>query len=1055
MSRLTNKKNLLTQAVLASSLFVTPFAFATQFGGGAATPGPVLTSAQADNIVEVLGGTAAVAGQITGAGVNAVNLDSANGSVIVGAGNGFVGTNAILTTGAAAISGVNVTGIDGVITVGSGSGINANGAGNEAVSINAADAIVSNWGMIQSTAAGKAVDVASTGAIVLNNAGGIIQGGATAVNTLSVNSGNDTFTLNNAGLIQSLNKASAAINLASGFTSINNNAGGVIHQTGGSGQAAVLLAGNGGEDNFFNNAGATISADGNALGMNVTSNLQGSIFNAGLITTNTGNAVELNSTFQGALNNSGTIYSLNSGEATIFNGTAGTKIVGGLINSGNIVNATNGEAAIDLATNDSAITFTQNAGNVVGNVLLSKADSTGGVNVFTMNGGAITGNVFTDAGAAGSTLTLNGGAIAGTIGLNNGGDVIDVNGGNFGGLTGNNAGETINVNVSFTPNGTFTGVDNFNVAPGAIFTLNNPIFEMDGDLNIAAGAVFIPNANITNVGGGIDADINNSGQIFVGQTPILALNGGQITNVAGSTTVIDQNGVLTVTSNVAGAFINQAGSTLEVQVGGIQTVGSLPISGQLVVNSAQAGSINLNANSFVLPVVTGFIPQGSTYNIASVLGGGTIVDASTYVPAGSAIVSFTPDLNPANNILQLVADRKSFTQFQNQPTVGVAGALDVLAQGYGPNNQDLLNLLGQFDQLTTAEAVQEGMEAIVPPFNYGLVAGSHVGMDMVFDGVKSRVNDLHTAYRRAPAIRQASNNAPMVQLASNGINFGDFANGGSVWVQPMGAYLDQSERDEVDGYRVKAVGIALGADWGINDCTTVGLAGSYTHADVDDKNPNAKDLTVKSWQGTLYGQFEFMHGLYLDAMFGIASNDYDLNREINIGTLSAVSSADFDGTQIGLQGDLGWAAVNCEDYYFAPFARLKYVHLDVDDYTENGAGGLSLNVQNNDINEFLGGLGFKVGTTMQSGGMLYVPELTAMLAYDFTNDGEQTIANFVGGGLAFATDGVKPGRTIFNLGLGVDAYCANKSVFTLKYNLELRDSFVGNAIYAKYSYLFS
>src|SRR5207248_1489986 len=153
-------------------------------------------------------------------------------------------------------------------------------------------------------------------------------------------------------------------------------------------------------------------------------------------------------------------------------------------------------------------------------------------------------------------------------------------------------------------------------------------------------------------------------------------------------------------------------------------------------------------------------------------------------------------------------------------------------------------------------------------------------------------------------------------------------------LQGLGAYLNQGAQNNVAGFRAKAEGIALGADWNVINCMTMGLAGSYTKANVDDNNINPKDQSIESWQGILYGWFEFPEGLYLDTIFGIAANKYKTNRIINVNQIHTAAQADFDGKQYGAQADLGWLAWTQSTCYVAPFARLTYMHLQLDDYTE-------------------------------------------------------------------------------------------------------------------------
>ncbi|MFI4937787.1 MAG: autotransporter domain-containing protein, partial [Candidatus Berkiellales bacterium] len=205
-----------------------------------------------------------------------------------------------------------------------------------------------------------------------------------------------------------------------------------------------------------------------------------------------------------------------------------------------------------------------------------------------------------------------------------------------------------------------------------------------------------------------------------------------------------------------------------------------------------------------------------------------------------------------------------------------------------------------------------------------------------------------------------------------------------------------------------------------------------------------------------YGWLEFNHNIYLDVIAGLATNEYKTNRVINVNQIHTAAQADFDGTQFGIQSDLGWLLFKDENSYLSPFARLRYTYLDLEDYTESGANDFNLSVNNHNPDEFLGGLGLKFGMEIPcpKQNMLYVPEVSALVAYDFDNDGEQTIAGFIGGGPQFATNGVRPGRTILNLDVGLNTYIAQEGIITVKYDLEWREKFTSNAVYLQYNYLF-
>jgi outer membrane autotransporter protein len=203
--------------------------------------------------------------------------------------------------------------------------------------------------------------------------------------------------------------------------------------------------------------------------------------------------------------------------------------------------------------------------------------------------------------------------------------------------------------------------------------------------------------------------------------------------------------------------------------------------------------------------------------------------------------------------------------------------------------------------------------------------------------------------------------------------------------------------------------------------------------------------------------------MYIDAAIGVARNHFDTRRHIPIaGSLEhhehVVAKGSFDGTTWGAQADLGWFAVDNEDYFLVPIARLRWSHLDLDNVREKGAGDFGLHVRNDSSNEFLGGLGFRLGGKYETGNVQYIPELSAMVAYDFDHSHNKARSNFLGdpdGVFSFISENSVSNRTSFDVGLGVNAHMGKKSIFSIKYNLELRDQFVGNSGFVKYYYIWS
>lgn len=771
-----------------------------------------------------------------------------------------------------------------------------------------------------------------------------------------------------------------------------------------------------------------------------------------------------------AITNAGAIQSTNAnGILFTANATAGN-----IINNGFISGVSVGKFALDLSLGSA--TLTQNAGTINGNILLAGLDvnNTPGVqNTFIVNGGYISADVkAATVGANTNLITLNGGNVNSlTLGNNgdtvnlvgtllnqiNGGtesDTLNITGGNFNTFDGQIAvgggpeTDNIHINANFIFNGTmksslgslFIDVNN----AGTLFTNNGTISNIAAadQLSINNGATMLHNGIINQNAGGVS--IQAGGTLWVtGNTPgqqLIDLSAGTEVIFNSGTLLLGPTGILNVQANAVGTpdiFINDADAILQIEISGMNAPGGMTTAGSMQINDKALGSVALMGDSFIDPVITqGFVPTGSVYNIITVNGGGTILDNSEITASPSIVQYFTKNtLN--NNILQLVARRNSFKTFSSsEVTQGVAGTLDVL--GYGTTNADLMNVILQLDNLEYAQQIELAMESLIPPFNYGMIKAAHTTLELAYSGVEGRFGD-NRHYRKA--------------YIHNGENYGDAAalEKGSVWVKAYGAHLNQRLRSSFEGYTADAGGLQIGADWGIPHCYIIGVAGSYAKVDVDDKNLNPKDQNVKSWQGTLYTQLTLNQGLYFNGLLSGAFEKFDLYRAINIGNIHTSATAEMNGALWGAQGELGWN-VGTENY-FAPFAKVRYSHLQIDDYTETGAGGLNLTVDNHSVNNLMGGIGLKLGGLYNVRDIILGPELSALVGYDFVQDAQQTVAAFFGGGPAFFTNGVKPGRTLLNIGLGLDAHFTPCSVLGIQYDLEVRDEFVANAGWLKYTYL--
>ncbi len=1095
---LSGKK--LTQAVLASTLIVSQCSYADNYS---TVVGAQVMSAQTDDQV-----TVTPTGQINTnvALANGILIDEDAASVTLQANNTLPGSNAIVTTGAALngiLVGNGTAGASATIVTGANANISSMADGilisDDSANIDNSGTITGTLSGIESSNAGTNTTLTNeaTGSIIGTSAPGLLVAGPnlTLNNSGVITSGVgfDAFRINASTSAVNNNSGGNIFSTANGINvqaiSGNIQNSGTITTSGGPGLGAILI-GSVYNGTITNNAAAIIQATdttapgGNAIlikapfslitnsgtiqsvagdAIAVTAASAGTIQNNSLIQSNTGNAISLAGNITGINNTlSGTITSTNPSKAVIVVTQPNVTLASGIINSGIIKNQTAGGTAIDLQTAGANINvpLTQNAGTITGNVLL---DSAGG-NAFTMNGGTIAGAV--TAGNVANTININAGTITNTLTLGNGGDTLNLTGGslqaimggagndifNFSGATftslnGGAGNDTLNINGSLTTAGPITSVETITVNnAGTGFVVNNPIIGLDTLLNLMAGTSTVVNAPVAGLGG-----LLNNGMLTISNNQTVALAGNAVNN---GTVEVGVGAKLSVNS-----FTQPAGGNYAVEIQ----------NGKNGIIDVGAGGANLAAKSTISPTLIAgqFIPAGTAFDIVQAFGS-TITSKATVVQPSSVVYSFTPQLVAGNTILELVTKRNTYTSLApNQPLSGVAGALDAIV-AQGPTNPDIINLLGQLDYLTSQQDLQTALSSLIPSVNYALIMATRVGWDNAFSTIQRKIEDMHglhyswqtqeSGYNYGDPCSARGGCPPYREPIYNGsCKENCYPNleplnvnpdlpppiGGSTWGAVYGSIIYQNERLGYDGYDLNARGYGFGTDYDISDYVTVGIAFNSTNATANPKSTVQQQEKVNSYQGTFYWQYEPFEFAYIDGMIGAASHSYKTSRAISIGALNAAASGAFRGFQYGTQFDLGYLVSN-EGFFVVPIARFRYTRLEINSYTEEGAGGLDLAVTRDDLDELVGAVGLRLAFKRDFADATYVPEASFLLSYDFRADGQNLVTNFVGQGPSFTTIGIQPARTAYILGLGVNVHSSDRFIFKVKWEIESRDQLLGN-----------
>jgi len=254
---------------------------------------------------------------------------------------------------------------------------------------------------------------------------------------------------------------------------------------------------------------------------------------------------------------------------------------------------------------------------------------------------------------------------------------------------------------------------------------------------------------------------------------------------------------------------------------------------------------------------------------------------------------------------------------------------------------------------------------------------------------------------------------------------------------------DRDATDRENEFDYDSYGITVGADYRLSDHSILGGLVSYENLDSEfDDNSNFSNspsgtpggsIDADSWGIGLYGT-HYVDKFYVDGLIGYTSTDYDLDRRILLplgptpgGSPAAVAtsrtargSTDADSLTLSVGGgmDLNSGALN-----YGPFARLTYQNTEVDGYSESGAQGLNLTVEEQEWDSLTLALGGQISRASSHDWGVLTPYARLAWLREFEDDAETMRAFYTvdpqQNTLIAITD--DPDENYFELNLGMSA----------------------------------
>ncbi|MNV00877.1 Outer membrane protein B precursor [compost metagenome] len=247
-------------------------------------------------------------------------------------------------------------------------------------------------------------------------------------------------------------------------------------------------------------------------------------------------------------------------------------------------------------------------------------------------------------------------------------------------------------------------------------------------------------------------------------------------------------------------------------------------------------------------------------------------------------------------------------------------------------------------------------------------------------------SDRDDAFDRLPPARTPADDASTRQADAG--QAGQPAKGGlGVWTAgavDWGRRDAQGQRD----YRFSTSGVSAGVDMAMSDRWVAGVGLGYGH-DRTKVGDNGTLSEADSYVGALYGSWRATDDLIVDGVLGYGSLAFDSRRwssdagEFAFGERSG--SVLFGSASVALERSAPGLA-------WAPYARLQFGKVDLDSFTENGAGVFALKYDAMTVDTLATALGASFDWTLQRRSGLLTPSLRVEWRHEFEGADDQTVS---------------------------------------------------------------
>lgn len=275
--------------------------------------------------------------------------------------------------------------------------------------------------------------------------------------------------------------------------------------------------------------------------------------------------------------------------------------------------------------------------------------------------------------------------------------------------------------------------------------------------------------------------------------------------------------------------------------------------------------------------------------------------------------------------------------------------------------------------------------------------------------------------------------------------------------QRLGVFLngdvnfgDRSEGNNEPGYDFINTNLTAGIDYRVSNNLALGVAFGYVNGD-NDLNEFG-DLDVDGYAVSLYSNF-VQNNFYTDAVISHGNNDFEIARQITFDNRTA--TADTNGNQFSADVNSGYV-FRSGNVAFGPTLGLRYDRINIDGYTERGAGSLNLRVDDQEAESVVLSAGVQAAITFNTDVGTVIPNIRVSYERELANDSREIITELVTQpGIPMRTAVGDHDRDYIKLGIGTHVVFSENASGLIDYATAIgRDNFSDHVIRGEIRYQF-